>query len=74
MITKTNAVPVVGQSITVRGLSCTITKIHPFGTLDVRTPSGAALRVTGLPFRKCGHCGGAYPLDQSCICFDNNCQ
>jgi hypothetical protein len=35
----------------VRGLRCTITKIHPFGTVDCVSADGKyAFRVTGLPF------------------------
>lgn len=68
--------PVVGQKITTRaGMIATITKIHPLGTMDIRVDeTGDCFRLSGLPFRKCGHCGAAYPLDRSCDCFDNGCQ
>lgn len=43
--------PKIGQWMMVRGLRCTITKIHPFGTVDVVSSDGKrAFRVTGLPF------------------------
>jgi len=69
-------IPQVGAKFTTRaGKIATITKIHPFGTMDIRVDgSGDTFRLSGLPFRKCGHCGAAYPLDRSCDCFDNGCQ
>lgn len=42
--------PRVGQTMTVYGKPATIIKVHPFGTVDVRTESGKYFRVTGLPF------------------------
>ena len=73
---STSKVPVVGQKITTRaGKLATITKIHAAGTIDIRIDeTGDYFRMSGLSFRKCGHCGGAYPMDQSCGCFDNDSQ
>lgn len=46
---NTNA-PKIGQTIVVYGVTCTIVKIHPFGTVDVEAPNGRYYRVTGLSF------------------------
>lgn len=47
----TNEKPKIGQLITVRGISCRIVKIYPFGTLDVVEVNGSrSFRVTGLSF------------------------
>lgn len=48
-MTTTNK-PKVGQRMTVRGMLCTIIKVHPFGTVDVEAPNGRNFRVTGLAF------------------------
>jgi hypothetical protein len=41
----------IGQSVTVRGVECRITDIHPAGTIDVEEIDGPhAWRVSGLPF------------------------
>jgi hypothetical protein len=46
-----NEKPKIGQLITVRGISCRIVKIHPFGTLDAVEVNGSrSFRVTGLSF------------------------
>ena len=45
-----NKKPNLGDIITVRGIRGRIVKIHPFGTVDVVTDSGAHYRITGLPF------------------------
>lgn len=66
--------PVVGQSVTVRTLACTITKLLPFGTLEAVAADGHKFRVSGLPFRLCLACGGAKPMTESCGCVDNGCQ
>jgi hypothetical protein len=43
--------PTKGQTLKVYGQTCTITKVWPFGTVDVLTPDGKkAFRVTGLNF------------------------
>jgi hypothetical protein len=44
--------PEIGQLITVRGLQCRITRIHPLGTLDVEATdgSGRCFRLSGLSF------------------------
>jgi hypothetical protein len=42
--------PTVGQTVTVYGQTCTITRVWPFGTIDVVSESGNAYRVTGLSF------------------------
>lgn len=49
---KTNTErPAIGQPITVRGIACRITKVRPFGTVDVLSLCGNyAYRVSGLPF------------------------
>lgn len=42
-------IPVIGQTMTVRGVKCKIKKIWPLGTLDVVSLDGNnAWRVTGL--------------------------
>jgi len=64
-----STLPRLGQTITVRGVRCTILKLRPFGTLDVVTPEGRAFRVTGLPYRLCLACGGA--MTESCGCVDS---
>lgn len=39
----------IGDSVVVRGVRCVVFKVHPFGTVDVRSPDGAqAFRVSGL--------------------------
>lgn len=45
-----NTRPVVGQTIPFRNGTATITKVHPFGTVDVVTADGNHYRVTGLAF------------------------
>ncbi len=40
--------PTKGDTMTVRGMVCTIVKVYPFGTCDVKTPAGKFLRITGL--------------------------
>jgi hypothetical protein len=46
--------PIIGQKIQmpVRGKLQTVTvlAVHPFGTIDVETESGACFRITGLSF------------------------
>lgn len=43
--------PKVGDETTVRGMRCRITKVWPFGTIDVVSLDGKhAWRVTGLGF------------------------
>jgi len=43
--------PVKGQLTTVRGVSCRIVRVWPFGTIDVVSLDGKhAWRVTGLSF------------------------
>ena len=43
--------PNVGDTIVIRdGIVCVIVRVHPAGTVDVRTPGGTYLRVSGLPF------------------------
>jgi hypothetical protein len=43
--------PKVGDLCTVRGLSCKIVKVHPFGTIDVHAiEKNKAFRVSGLAF------------------------
>ena len=47
--------PHVGDTIVIRdGIACVIVRVHPAGTVDVVTPGGTYLRVSGLPFRKVG--------------------
>lgn len=46
----TTTKPTVGMRMTVRGMLCTIIKVHPLGTVDVEAPNGRNYRVTGLPF------------------------
>lgn len=45
-----NTRPEVGQVIPFRNTTAVIIKVHPFGTIDVETPSGHTYRVTGLAF------------------------
>lgn len=50
-IARVPSVPVKGQSVTVRGLVCTITRVYPFGTIDVVSVDGNhAYRLTGLGY------------------------
>lgn len=49
--TLNTARPKVGQIIKdVNGQKAVIVKVHPFGTIDVRTESGRFFRITGLSF------------------------
>jgi hypothetical protein len=46
-----NKKPNAGDTMTVWGVECTITKVYPFGTVDVISKDGnLARRVTGLNF------------------------
>ena len=42
------ALPVVGQTIEVRGMVCTLTKLRPMGTLDVQAPNGVRSAVPAV--------------------------
>lgn len=49
---RLDARPVIGNTLTVRGQTCTIVRVHPFGTLDVSSADGHHhYRVSGLAFR-----------------------
>ena len=44
-----NKRPNIGDKTTVRGVSCTIVRIHPMGTVDVVSDCGKyAWRISGL--------------------------
>jgi len=46
---ENNHGPQVGQVTKVRGVVCRISKVHPFGTIDVEEIDGLrAWRITGL--------------------------
>ncbi len=42
--------PRVGDLVDVRGVTCTITRVHTLGTIDVEAPDGRCYRLTGLLF------------------------
>lgn len=43
--------PIIGQSVTVYGVQCTIVAIHSFGTIDVVECNGdRTWRLSGLAF------------------------
>lgn len=51
MTTPSNSRPIVGQTMTVRGIVCRIVRILPLGTVDVVSCCGHySFRVSGLPF------------------------
>jgi len=40
--------PSVGMTFIHCGQVCRIVKVYPFGTMDIKSPSGRRFRVTGL--------------------------
>ena len=43
--------PAIGMIVVVRGLTCRVFHIHPFGTIDVEEVDGPrAFRISGLGF------------------------